>query len=90
MNHIIHLIEIMGGSARAKLKFFFVNFESEKGGTTTCFFFSPVQRHLRLVANFDEIVKIHSTLGGNLSSCQEAFSETELSVTELSVTETFN
>ena len=43
--------------------FIFFHIDLKKGGTMTCFFSSPVQRHLRLVANFDD-VKIHSTLGG--------------------------
>ena len=44
-------------------RFIFFHFESKKGRTITCFFSPPVQRHLRLVANCDDVT-IHSTLGG--------------------------
>ena len=53
------------GKCRNFAQFIFFHFVSKKRRTLTWIFSSPVQRHLRLVANFDEIVKIHSTLGGN-------------------------
>ena len=47
----------------------FFHFDSKKGGTITCFFSPPVQRHLRLVANCDDVT-IHSTRGGTIRILQ--------------------